>query len=100
MLFGQPSPSSSDIRRSAGRSGPACAGSSCDGSRTNSSTTQDNFFGTRALLEEGDGAFQRHPGLRDADHSVCISVQRRNFSLTETSLARSGDGCYHAIILG
>ena len=41
--------------------------------------TQGNFFGTRTLLEEGDDTFQRHTSLCDADHSVCILVQRGSF---------------------
>jgi hypothetical protein len=43
--------------------------------------TQGNLLGTRALLEEGDDAFQRHTGLPDADRSVCVLVQRGSFSL-------------------
>lgn len=37
--------------------------------------TQGNLFGTRAVLEEGDDAFQGHTGLPDADYTVCVLVE-------------------------
>jgi len=42
--------------------------------------TEGNLLGTRTLFEEGDDAFQRRTDLTDADHSVCVLVQRGSFS--------------------